>query len=773
MSYFLSISFLQVYSQQKEFKILHNQIVDSTTHTAIPYATITLIGKSNQPKKIIIGQKDGFFKISAPDTAYIGVNVTCSGYVSKYIAISYFDHLQNRQSPILLQQKTNQLKEVNIISAKPIIKREIDRLSYNVQADPEKNIISVGDILQKMPMVSSDGSSLLVKGSTSYRIFIDGRPSALFSNNPLSVLKTMNADNILRVEIITTPPSKYESEGLIGIINIVTVKNGPQGYTVKIGARYTSPDGPSGSGAFSIKNGKFGLSAYGGDSELKEPKLSSSLYRTSSASSLQQNSVVQSKTHFPYGHMESSYEIDSLNLLTLTLNYSGNNGNRNTNQITHINAQSTQQLYNLISNSKYSSSALDIGINYEIKLNTQRNEILTASYNSLLNRENTDAGSSIIYTSPAMDMSSIFLHNKSGSNEHTAQLDYTNTIRSITIEAGGKGIFRRNFSDFNANNFNYHQNVYALYNTYTLKHKAFEYKAGARLERTVISFEDSSKFRRTYTNAVPSISILDNLNERSSLNLGYSIRIERPGIIELNPFVDRSDPRSISTGNPYLNPSLSNNLELNYSYFNNLTINSGLSYNHVSKGMDIVTTYDPDNDAYTSTYQNAINSSRVGFNNSITIPFKNKSELTFNSDLSYNQIRGTVNETHYENQAYLINLYASLSKKFGNNLSVTLNSSYNNGILLLQGRSNHTIFYSGSATKYFLNKKLALSGVLNNPFSKFRSYIFKTNADNSNQVFNSQNYYRKLSVGLSYKFGQLKSSIKLNQRGINNDDLKN
>lgn len=755
--------------------MLHNQVVDSTTHTAIPYATITLIGKSNQPKKVIIGQKDGFFKISAPDTAYIGVNVTCSGYVSRYLAISYFDDLQNRQNPILLQQKINQLKEINIISAKPIIKREIDRISYNVQADPEKNIISVGDILQKMPLVSSDGSSLLVKGSTSYKIFIDGKPSALFSNNPLSVLKGMNADNILRVEIITTPPSKYESEGLIGIINIVTVKNGPQGYTAKIGARYTSPDGPSGSGAFSIKNGKFGLSAYGGDSELKEPKLSSSLYRISSASSLQQNSVMQSKTRFPYGHMESSYEIDSLNLLTLTLNYSGNNGNRNTNQITHISdlTQSSEQLYNLISNSKYSSSALDIGINYEIKLNTQRNEILTASYNSLLNRENTNVGSSIIYTSPAMDMSSIFLQNKSGSNENTAQLDYTNTIRSITVEAGGKGIFRKNFSDFNANNFNYHQNVYALYNTYTLKHKALEYKAGVRLERTVISFEDSSKFRRTYTNAVPSISILDNLNERSSLNLGYSIRIERPGIIELNPFVDRSDPRSVSTGNPYLNPSLSNNLELNYSYFNNLTINSGLSYNHVSKGMDIVTTYNPGNDSYTSTYQNAINSSRVGFNNSITIPFKNKSELTFNSDLSYNQIRGIVNETHYENKAYLINLYASLSKKFDNNLSLTFSSSYNNGILLLQGRSNHTIFYSGSATKYFLNKKLALSGALNNPFSKFRSYIFKTNADNSNQVFNSQNYYRKLSVGLSYKFGQLKSSIKLNQRGINNDDLKN
>ena len=105
------------------------------------------------------------------------------------------------------------------------MKQEVDRISYDVQADPDSKALSVLDMMRKVPLLSVDGNdNIQLKGSGNYKILINGKESALVAKNPSDILKSMPATNIEKIEVITTPPAKYDAEGLSGIINIITKK---------------------------------------------------------------------------------------------------------------------------------------------------------------------------------------------------------------------------------------------------------------------------------------------------------------------------------------------------------------------------------------------------------------------------------------------------------------------------------------------------------------------------------------------------------------------
>jgi hypothetical protein len=121
------------------------------------------------------------------------------------------------------------LKGVEIVAQKPLVKMEVDKMSYNVAEDEDSKSNTVLDMLRKVPMVTVDGQdNITVNGSSSFKVYVDGMPNPMFSSNPSMVFKSMPATAVKSIEVMTNPGAKYDAEGAAGVLNIVMNRQNPQ-----------------------------------------------------------------------------------------------------------------------------------------------------------------------------------------------------------------------------------------------------------------------------------------------------------------------------------------------------------------------------------------------------------------------------------------------------------------------------------------------------------------------------------------------------------------
>lgn len=136
---------------------------------------------------------------------------------------------------LYIADATNELGQVEVVAQKPLVKADIDKIEYSVQDDPDSETNSVLEMLRKVPLVTVDGEdNIKVNGSSSFKVYVNGKPNNMMSNNPTEVLKSMPANTIKHIEVITNPGPKYDAEGVGGILNIVTEGGGFEGYTVTV-----------------------------------------------------------------------------------------------------------------------------------------------------------------------------------------------------------------------------------------------------------------------------------------------------------------------------------------------------------------------------------------------------------------------------------------------------------------------------------------------------------------------------------------------------------
>ena len=796
--FFYCINFAS--AQNKTISIA-GTVTDSVKQTPLGYVTILLKDASGKAVKSTLTKDDGSFQLLNVTPAVYQLNLAYIGFVSKIIPIKEAS-AKIDLGKIKLTASSNQLKEVSVVAAKPLVRREVDRIAYDVQADPESTVLTVLDMIRKVPMLSVDAQdNIKLKGSGNYKILINNKESSLVAKNPSDVFKAMPAANIERIEVITTPPARYDAEGLAGIINIITKKNVDQGYNGSINVRENFTYGPGVNLNGTLKKGKLGVSAYAGigDQINRTNPYDNTQTFTRDNSVLGQNGTNTNGGYYSYGNVEVSYEIDSLNLLTASLDLNKGKFKQGSDQVT---AQRTgegllSQSYQLINNGTSSWSGADAGINYQLGFKKDKNRLLTLSYkfshSPSVQFNDVNITDEINYTLPNYQQ-----HNTAGSNVHTFQLYYVYPVKKLTIEAGGKSILRGNYSDFTSENldnstgqyvnnpnqtneFNYQQNVYSLYNSYQLKLTKWSAKAGLRLEHTHINADFASVgsvARQDYNNLIPSVSLQRSF-KTGSINFGFTQRIQRPGIWQLNPFVDLSNPKFISTGNPNLKPELNNTFELNYSNFSKGSVNVGLSYafsnNSIQNVSNIVlqTNAAGKQDTITSsTYQNLGTNKSVGFNVSANYTLIKKLSLSLNTQLSHVWLEGYYNRQLYKNNGTTGNASANLGYKFDNGYRFGVDFGYYSGDIQLQGRFSQYIYSSYSASKELFNKKLTIALAASNPYSKFFKFSAITNTPDYNQTAHFYNRYRSFNISLNYKFGKLKSDIKKNQHGINNDDTK-
>lgn len=778
--------------------ILKGQLVDSISRAPLQFAAV---GLKTEPGAAIIkgaiSEADGSFVFPDLKEKNYHLNISLLGYQAKEFLVSNSSPMLDLGLIFLSSSSTN-LQEISITASKPLIRQEIDRLSYDVQADPESKAQTALEMLRKVPLLSIDGDdNIQLQGSSSYRIFINGKPSALMATNAKDALRVMPAGSIQRIEVITTPPAKYDSEGLAGIINIVLNKKVGDGYNASLLSRYNFPFGPSFTLSGTAKQGKWGFSGSLSRNLNNETTIRTKNFRETydPASIFAQNGSATSHGNSWFATGELSFELDSLNLFTASGNLSNSHfyqTDLRQTQFSSSNPDILPQTYLLRSDNQFPWQATDFSFNYQrgFKGNAQR--LLTFSYrfSHWLSNQSTEtvALEKLNYKFPDNNQWS-----DAGAKESTYQLDYVHPFKKITVEAGAKAILRQNSSISTAenlilsgnelgyvldptrvNDFDYQQDVLSLYNSYNWKMGQMSVKAGVRAEQTLIdaNFKTTETgVARTYTNLTPSISVMRNLKNKQSLTLGLSSRVERPGINLLNPFVDKSNPQLIVTGNPDLKAVQSYQAELSYVKNGKGTLNVRSSYQFTRGGVSGVVSILSDTLSQTR-YENIGKNSMLRLTVNGNYPL-GKFSLNFNTGAFYVWISGPYNGQFYRNHGIRTNSFANLSYRPKQDWTFGFNVGFNRRYITLQGSSDDFYYSSFSVVKTFLDKKLSLTAVVNNPNKKFNSFTQYAQSPDFFQSTTRNSYYRTFTLAASYKFGKLTNNIKKNKRGITNDDVTN
>lgn len=791
LSVFISLS---SQAQEKTFQ-LKGVILDSLTQKPGEYFTVAL-KKDSTVLKTVISDEQGKFSFSAVKEGKYTLILGSIGYQSKQISVKIANDID--LGKVNMKPQGNDLNEVSITASKPIIKQEPDRIVYDTQADPESKVLSVLDMMRKVPLLSVDADdNVKLKGTGNYRILINGKPSGVLTRDPKEFLRSMPANGVQKIEVITTPPSKYESEGLSGIINIITSKKVGNGYNGNVNARMQEPFSPGLNANLTLKQGNFGANLYGGTGVWRVDGVKVIDIRNSRnvlpESKLYSLGYQKTDNFWAWGGGELSYEIDSLNLITAEINPYGGYNQQDLAQRYDITNGADLGSYNMNSSTRYEWRGTDYTLNYQRGFKDKKEHLLTFSYKFFDNEE--PQLNDVSFFNPVnypLPLQNYRQNNNSKSREQTAQLDYINPFKIVTVEAGVKAILRSGKGDFQSlrfddaandylldtkqsNVYSNDQNIYGIYNTYTLKMRDWTFKAGARLEATYVTglFESSNTtVKSDYFNLIPSISFNKTLKNSQSVSVGFTQRIQRPGIWDLNPFEDESRPGFIYFGNPNLEAVLSNNFELTYSNFKKGSLNVSLTYNFANNTQQRVFQFIEAENLTRVTSLNIGKDKLLGSNVNFNYPITPKWNLSLSGNLNYIWIEGMIDGKLAKNNGVTGYANFNTSYKFEKTWKATMSANYGAPNVMLQGQSNDYYYLGFGGSKDIIKDKLTFSASVANPFQKFRAYRSYTEGPNFTQERIRENYFRRIFCSLNWKFGKLEGSIKKSERSISNDDTK-
>lgn len=786
--------------------VIKGQVVDSLTNETVPYATLSIALQNNPQKSLLLlaCDIDGNFEASLKSAGKYILSMQSIGKkpAQKKFTLSAGKNTLNLGKLYMIDDN-QRLDEVTVVAQKPLVKVEIDKLTYSLQDDPESQTNNTLDMLRKVPMITVDGNDeIQLQGSTNFKIYVNGKPSNMLSNNPSDVLKSMPASSVKDIEVITDPGSKYDAEGVGGIINIITTKNLFQGYTGTVRAN-ASTLGRFGGGAYvSAKYGKFGITAnynYNyNNSPWNESYSIREDYGTDSraGSILNQSGRSKNQGPFQFGYLEGSYEIDSLNLITVGANlFRGDNTSKTEYAVEMLgrNGSDLLPLYSYNRNSRATSvfGSTDINVDYQHSTH-KKGELLTLSYRFSQSPNNSESYTELldVVDYPLTSDYPQWTINDAATNEHTFQFDYTTpTWKNHTLEAGVKYIYRGSDSEtdrryyrdsiqdwesvYDANSdFRHNQHIYSAYLGYAMKFGKFGTKLGVRGEGTSLNvkyaYEPSMNFKTNYFDVVPNLTLSYQITQSQQVRVGYNMRIRRPGIRYLNPYINDNDPLNISYGNPNLDSEKSHNIRLNYSIFTQkFNMNFSGNYRFVNNSIEQYTWVN-DQGISETTYGNIGRTRSVGAFLYASYSPVSMLRIFTNAGMNYEKLQSA--EGNLANDGFSGRVFAGAQLTLPKDFRIDLNGGYFSPRINLQGKSSAMYFTGISLNKSFFDKKLTVSLSCNNPFWKTIKMESNTADDTFNMKTVSYNHARDFRLSVSYRFGSLKDVIKKVKRGISNDD---
>ncbi len=767
-------------------------LMDSTTNTTLPFPTVSVIKPQNPQKYILrtVADTEGKFEVQLAKNDTFLLIFESVGLVAKYVPVVTNKTTINL-GKIFVQQAVTELEEMMVSAQRPLVKAAIDRITYDLSADPDAATSSTFDILNKVPLLSvGQDDKIQLKGSTKYKVYIDGRPSNLTATDPSMALKSIPASTVESIEVITEPGAKYDSEGLDGIINIVT-KSALSGYMLNINANGNTRPGAGGGAYFTMKAGKFGMSFNGQYHYGENPFMSnvSTIYKNN-ADTRSQEMIVESNSvwHYFYGNLHASYEFDSLRLLSLSVGGNGgSNGNLGTSNSYRIGLLGdTLSSYLMNSDGSGFRSGVSASLDYQRSFK-KKDQDLTFSYLFNYNPTNSKSISEVI----GMNYPSYTkrLDSRANNNEHTFQVDYTEPFKDIHIlEVGAKYILRQNLgtntsslldsindkwmeipADDNSN-LSQMQHIVGAYGSYSLRLKKWNFRVGARVEymnQDVNTTDTMMKYN--FFNVIPSVNISYTPAQGHNLSLGYTQRLSRPGIYYLNPFWNDTDPHNISQGNPNLDPEIGHSVSLGYGYYSQkININASFSGNYINNSIQSVSSMLSDTVLYT-TYENIGRNMSAYGNIYLQWTICKWASLWGNFSGAYNYYEGG-KELAISNGGWNASVYGGLNFSLPWKLKLGANGGYSTPTTTLQGEYSGWYFYQLSLKKGFLNNSLNISLSANNFAQRNITYTNIVDTEFYKKTNVTQMKGMSFQVSISYQLGKMKEQVRKAKKTIKNTD---
>ena len=689
-----------------------------------------------------------------------------------------------------------ELEGVEIKAQRQLIKQEIDRIGYDVQADEESKTLTVMDMLRKVPMVTVDGEdNIKVKGNSSFKIYKNGRYDPSLSKNAKEVLKAMPASMVKRIEVITDPGAREDAEGVNAILNIVMMDGRRMdGVTGSVSGAYNTLNHPNLGTYLTTQMGKAIISVdygYGGMSS-KETENKNETERTYVSSGNVMKSVNEGSNpgYIHYADIDASYDIDSLNLISASLGGYFYKLDVKGGGLTQMYAPGKSLLYGYRDNywmPGYSHHSWNGRLDYQHKTR-RKGEHLTLSYMLALTRQHTEQESSYtdIQNAP-FDYTGMLKSLRERFTEHTFQADWLRPVaEGHKLEMGVKYIYRGNTSrtvqDFYAatpypsysSEFGHTTQVAAAYADYIMRIGKWSARAGLRFEHSYMKgdYPDGSdeSFGSHLNDWVPQLSVKYQISDAHSLKLGYVTSINRPGISYLNPAVVNS-PMQVQYGNPELSSSRNQTIHLIYSYIGQwLTLQLAPAYKYYGDGIGRLI-YAKDDVRY-QTYGNIEKLSRWQLEGYVQWkPFKGTT-LSANFNLWDDKIENPsigISQKSYSGFYYIS---GSQQLPWKLRLSAYVYGEMGHSVNNVYSYSRSWNRYGCSLQRSFLNEdRLTVRISANDLFRKYRHYTDCTTQGDILGCSDSANRASMINFSISYRFGKLKASVKKTETTIENSDV--
>jgi len=803
MKYLLLIPFLFftstiLFSQQKreyskkdivKFEV-SGIIIEKHSNQALEFATIVF--KPLNGKRVFGGLTDskGKFNIEVPKGMY---NINIEFLSFKTISLSNIKIDQNKNlGKIYLEEDAQSLDEVELIAEKSTVEIRLDKKIYNVGKDMTVKGGTASDVLDNIPSVTVDVDGVVsLRGNENVKILINGKPSGLVGLNDTEALRQFPADAIKKVEVITSPSARYESEGTAGILNIILRQGKMQGFNGSATVNAGIPENYGFSTNLNYRLKKVNFFTNIGYSKRNSP---------GKANYFTEN--LNANATFPFSEQHIDYTRIRKNLNTnFGLEYFINSKTSITASFLFRNSDRENEVNN-------TTDSFDGNMNLEqtdLRIENEDREDIFSQYSLNFTKEFKKNGHKLTFDTQYQDS-----NNDEFSlirNEQTFPTNIINPSEKIDqdqsrqrvlfqgdyvlpigedqqFEAGFRSNINKQTTDYQffnedennpgdfilndnlSNIFNFDENINAIYTQYGNKFGNISALFGLRMEATNIEITSEGKdfydrIKKDYVDFFPTANLSYEFSESENITLGYNRRIRRPRSYFINPFPSQSSKTTFFQGNPDLDPSISNGIDIGYyKRWNKVTFNTSIYYNHATDVFQFISedTGEETEDGLQIIRRTPINLStndRIGYEFSINYTPIKKWRFSTSFNLYNSKTVGEYNGIDYG--AENISWFARFSSKIVLPAQIDWQTT-----MMYRGPSENAqtkrdgIFYTSMAfSKDILKGNGTISFNVDDLFNS-RKRTMETSTDTFHQTSEFQWRERQLRVSFAYRFKQKK-----------------
>ncbi len=765
----------------------------------VPYATVTLMRMDSSIVTGDLSKDDGSFTIAPTGIGSFRLRIESIGVNTKYIRVNVSaDSLEKRLGKIKISQSETTLKEVSVVGERPVMELKVDKKVFNVEKNTTTAGGSAADVLQNVPSVSVDADGTIsLRGKSGVTILIDGKPSTLLGSDVTSALQSLPAGSIESVEVITNPSAKYDAQGNTGIINIITKKDGRLGMNGNITLGAGTNDKYNGNLGLNLRKGKWNVF------------LNSSFRLNSTYNNVitdrHDNDTVKGghyQSYYTYEHVPRHFN-GAFNTIGATYDFNKNNSITLTENINimefsfkdishytvfdHRDLTGDTVLYQR-RNSSFSGGpfSLSTSVDYKHKFAKKDEEL---SFDATF--ANTEMHRTQDYTTYNAGLTTYErAPGNGGNNTFNVWADYTDPLFTKNGKLGMG--FKSQFYWFNSSNnpsidtagtwvmdsailsnYNYTQQTHAAYINWSDQVGKFSYQLGLRAEDALYDGYGNTPryatFHSSFTNFFPSAFVTYQLPNQQSIYLNYSRRTNRPGFMQLLPFVDLSNPSTVNQGNPGLVPEFINNIEFSYTKStnkgNNYIFSAYYAYteNLIQKITRPLTDTEakrfgvPSSSLYTSPV-NIASGATFGLEGTGHLQFTKIWDATLNLNFFQNELiigNGNPEFTKYltNNSGFTWFGKVNTSIKLPKNFSLQINGNYESPKVIAQGNLKETYWVDVALRKNLWKNKATL---ILNCSDIFNTHVFYTdyNLAPYNETINRIRETRIGNITFTYRFGK-------------------